>query len=304
MAKSISKARLQYESAIGPIFETSNLGKHDGQRFETMLDQARLLCNILSNSSSLDSFIILYVDKDTINAYANKISGQGLVGITPKLIFELDGYFEYLVTMEHLKFLNLNPEILTHLAFIFIIGHEVGHILLGHCDSSGQYARDEMQSITVSGSHVDSVVEELFADRFGAHFLFNYVTSLGAEVPRRPYFLFSLISMLSFFSIIRNDGKWMENFFDDTHPPAEFRSLFSSAQLMESFVLSKVITKEDAETAASSAIQIDHYGYFAKHGLTITKEQRFQYARLGNMQKEITNFILQRHGELHPDVNI
>lgn len=250
--------------------------------------------------------IFHFLNVEEVNAYAKKVGEQGFIGVTPDLILQLKRYSDQFF-QNYNSDLYFNPnmsDFMLLLMAIFLIGHELGHIVLGHCDSIDDKSWNEFAHAQAINEKTDSVVTEIGADRFGANFLFNYINTLDKSVGNTSTFIISFMAILSIYRVIGGGGRWFDEFFDSTHPPSEFRSLATAAQLIESCVANNYIDDATARQIAEFIIPKEVEVFEKLSGNTRSKEQGEQYFKMVEMQSQLMDFVIERHKQLYGGASI
>jgi Peptidase family M48 len=289
---------------VGPVY--NDWSSQENKDFiDLVFNQSREIINALFDKYSMQEPILNTLDVNEVNAYAVKEGRHSFIAVTPGIIDSILFYNEKLLATSELSYrLNIKHRDLSRLTMIFLIGHEAGHLILGHLGSASHNVRAELGNYPNIESDVDSIVEEIAADRFAADFLFNYLNSSAIDFDDSGTLIFSLLSMLSLFRVLGSRGEWMSKFFDSTHPPSEYRSIAACSQFMVDLQSFGRVDIEQTKLNAKNTLEMEHLAYVELSGVGVSAKQREQYAMLLRMETAITQFVIERHHFLHPENTI
>lgn len=196
---------------------------------------------------------------------------------------------------------------LARLALIYIAGHELGHLNLGHILAQLQESVanwDEELAAEGTDLQRDKIAMEVGADRYASNILFNYIRFLENTVSKTFILQTACIAISTMFHLQRRQGKWVADFFEHTHPPAQFRGVTAVVGLCMEFLEHGPIPKDKVVNAMSQAMKVALQMYVAVTGLQLERDEGIEYARFFPKVKDHIQLILDRHRELFPNANI
>ncbi|MCA9761316.1 MAG: hypothetical protein KC463_07385 [Streptococcus sp.] len=192
---------------------------------------------------------------------------------------------------------------LARLVLMFIAGHELAHLALGHLERNASQKIlkwDEDSESAKTEDSKDQVVMEFTADRFASQFLLHYLMSLEGW-PFILLYRYSLFGIHSLFQFDKSDGKWSEHIFSKKHPPAQFRSVASLASLTQLAISAKQVNEKEAKAESAFTMEAALKAYELITGQNRNKVDGIEYKEILDSVGNISIEMIQRHRELFPD---